>query len=179
MMDGVKSRKVIVTGAPCSGKSSLIAALQRCGHQTIPEVFQLLYARAFENNCADRFFDDQLALRYQLMNTQISFESSTATHSTTFLDRSVWDIIFFGEWYNIPMPQNLYDLAAHQHYDHVFFLDLVPRQLYQTTQFRGESYDVALKMHHFFLEKYRRTGLAIVPVPFDTIENRAYFILNC
>lgn len=178
MQQDLKNYKIILTGAPCSGKSSLIEALEKKGYQIIPEVFQLLYAQAFENKSADTFFVDQLALRYRLMHAQIDLESRLDSGRITFLDRSVWDIIFFGEWYNIQMPPDLYSLAAHQRYDYVFFLDLLPRQFYQTTQFRGESFELAQKMHHFFLEKYRKTGLSILQVPFDTIENRADYILR-
>lgn len=175
---GMNYHKSIVTGAPCSGKSSLIAHLQKNGYQTIPEVFHLLYAQAFENNTAQSFFDNPIALRYQLMNTQIDLESRLNPRGTAFLDRSVWDIIFFGEWYNIPMPQDLYDLAAHQHYDCIFFLDLLPQRFYQTTQFRGESFEVAQKMHQFFLERYSKIGLSFIKVPFNTVEKRASFIID-
>lgn len=174
------SRRFVLSGGPCIGKSTVLRELGKRGYQTVPEVFTLLFEQAAHNNALDTFFEDPDKLPFYLLDEQLRLESCLSATLPAFLDRSAVDIIAYGDYFNSPMPDTLRN-AADRHYDLVFFLEPLPEHLYVTTAVCKESPQEALKLHDVLKNAYRArgyTGHQMIDVPFGTPEQRAQYILD-
>lgn len=171
-------RKFVLTGGPGVGKSSVINELERQGYQVSPEAFTELYNEAKTQGKLDILFADPIKFRYDLMAKQQYLESLLKRDGAAFLDRSKQDIVFFGKYFGLKLPQDLVDEIQKTDLELVFFLDQLPEKYYKNTDIRQESQEESLKIHGFLKEEYKKTGLKIIDVPFDTVENRVKFILD-
>lgn len=175
---GAQDRLIGLTGGPGVGKSSVIERLQSKGMQVIPETFTLLHAQSEAQNKLDTFFADPVDLRHQLMKKQIQSEDARDKTKPTVIDETALGILFFGNKMNVPMQQDLYNTAENRRYDMIFMFEPIPKEFYKTTKVRQETYQDSKAIHDFLKKKYKETGLIVVPVPFDTPENRAQFIVS-
>lgn len=171
-------RIIGLTGGPGVGKSSVIEVLQKQGVQVIPETFTTLFNQAAAENKLDAFFADPVKLRYNLMNHQIKMEDARDKSKPAIVDETALGILFFGNLWNVAMPQDLYDTAENRRYDMIFMFDPLPKQFYKQTEVRRETPEESRKTHDFLKKKYKETGLITADVPFGTPEWRAEFIMN-
>jgi len=171
-------RKFVLTGGPGVGKSSVIKELEKQGYQVSPEAFTELYDEVRTQGKLDTLFVDPIKFRYDLMAKQQHLESLLRKEGLTFLDRSKHDIVFFGKYFGLKLPQDLVDEIQKTDLELVFFLDLLSKEYYENTNVRQESQEESLKIHNFLKEEYKKTGLKIIDVPFDTVENRVKFIVD-
>lgn len=170
--------RYVLTGGPGVGKSEVINLLQQQGYQTIPEVWTLLFNEAKQNNNLKYFSaaSNSVAFRKKLMKMQLSFENKLDKKKSAFLDRSTVDVVAFGNIYNITMPQNITNIPKEDRYDLIFFIDPLPKNLYQKTELCSQ--EESLKIHQQLKEFYTDMGYPIVEVPFDSLKKRMAFILN-
>lgn len=173
------SKKIVLSGGPCVGKSTIISQLKKLGYCTMPEAFTLLYNQAKEQNSLDKLFNDPILFRYKLMEKQLELESLLKiSEGFNFIDRSSHEVIFFGQYYKLNLPQDLIEQSLKRHYDVIFFLDPLPEEFYEFTEIRNNDRTEAIKIHNFLKQEYIKLGYQIIDVPFDTVHNRINFILN-
>lgn len=171
-------KKYVIAGGPNSGKSTIIKILQDQGYQTIDETFSSLYLEAKKRNSLQSFFSDQVKLIGIVIKKQIERENAIDPEKDVFLDRSVYDAFFHGCYLNLNMPIEISEMVKNRSYSIVFYLDSLPALFFEQTEIRRETREEALRIHLFFEQQYKKIGIPLVHVPFDTPENRARFILN-
>lgn len=174
------SRRFVLSGGPCIGKSTVLKELSKRGYQTIPEVFTLLFEQAVQHNALESFFADPDKLPFYLLDEQLRLESLLHTTVPAFLDRGAVDIIAYGDYFNSPMTQEL-RMAAFRNYDLVFFLEPLPDHLYVNSAVRKESPEEARILHEHLKQAYRAQGYQdhqIIDVPFGTPAQRTQYILD-
>ncbi len=173
-------RRYVLTGGPGVGKSTIIAELASRGYLTVPETCSAFCERASQNKTLDIFFEDPLAFQTALLVEQLKSESLLPDSKPAFLDRSTVDIIAYGDYFNVPMPESLRK-QAHCNYDLIFIIDPLPTSHYKKTHLRKESAEESACIHAILKDAYRQAGYAehrIISVPFDTPTARANYILN-
>lgn len=173
------SQRFVLTGAPCIGKSTVIKELEKRGYQTIPEVYTTLFEQACAQNRQESFLQHPNQ-RQLVLDEQIRMESLLVPELPAFLDRSAVDIIVFGDYYHMLVPDEL-RMKANRNYDLIFFLDPLPERFYENSAVRHESRSEALKIHEMLRVAYHALGYKpsqIIDVPFLTPEERAEFILE-
>lgn len=172
--------KFIFSGGPGCGKTTVLLALQTMGYQVCPEAYCALYREARVNGTLNKFCEDLIYQRYLIMQRHEDQESQLDPARPAFLDRSIPDVIFYGNYFNVAIPEDLIQKFERHKADYaiVFFFEPVPAYLYQPTDVRLESRAEALKIHQALLAGYEHQGFKIVHVPFDAIEKRVKFILN-
>jgi len=172
------TRLYVLTGGPGTGKSSTIEELANRGQQTIKEAYTTLYEKAAKENKIDAFFEDPLQLHYNLMREQLKAEEALDKEKSAFLDRSVIDIVTFGDYLKVNIPDDL-KAQADREYELVFLLEPLPSSCYKKTEIRKETEEESHVIHNILKEAYKRRGYILVDVPFGTPASRAQFILNC
>lgn len=172
--------KFIFTGGPCCGKTTVIKELQKMGYQVCPEAYSALYRAAKINGTLEKFCSDMLYQRHLIMQRHLEQESRLDLNKPAFLDRSIPDVIFYGNYFNVKMSMDLLQKFAEHKADYaiVFFFEPVPAVFYQSTDVRSETRVEALKIHQALLAGYVQHDFNIIHVPFDSIEKRVDFILD-
>lgn len=170
--------KFIFTGGPCCGKTTVLKKIQEMGYQVCPEAYSALYKAAKANGTLNKFSTDMIYQRYLIMQKHLEQESKLDPVRPAFLDRSVPDVIFYGNYFNVAMPEDLIQIFEHHKADYrcIFIFEPVP--IYQQTETRQETLEEAAQIHKAVLKWYTERDFKIIHVPFETIEKRIEFILS-
>ena len=172
--------KFIFTGGPCCGKTTTLKALQVSGYQVCFEAYSALYKEAKINGTLNKFRLDMQYQRNLIMQRHLEQESKLDLSQPAFLDRSIPDVIFYGNYFKVHMSADLMQIFEQHKFDYncIFIFEPVPKILYQQTESRQETWAEAMQIHIALLKWYAEHEFRIIHVPFDTVEKRIEFILS-
>lgn len=104
-------------------------------------------------------------------------EANLFTKQTVFLDRGIPDILAYMDYIGDSYPQQFIEACKTNLYDVVFVLKPW-KSIYTIDNERYESFEQAKKIHDCLVNTYQTYNYQLIDVPFDTVENRADYILN-
>lgn len=149
------AKRIVLTGGPGVGKSSILKRLEELGHSVRHEVFTKLFAEAQKSG---RFNDKYLhskELVHELLIEQTALEVQPTAGEWLFLDRSRIDIWGFAKNMGVtPFPQDQRDLESGV-YDLVLVIEPLPEKYYDQNQIRRQNFKESLEHHQAGLERYR------------------------
>lgn len=173
--------RIVFTGGQCIGKTTLIEYLKEQGYQVCPENFLLVRAEYEHDGRLQEFLDivehDVVQLQTILLNYQDKLEAALIPGILTFFDRGGLDGPAFIEHRGVAVPEDFKKRSYAHSYDLVFALDPLPADLFDQAGFRRESPEDAKAIHERLKATYTQNGYRVIDVPFDTVENRAAFVL--
>lgn len=171
--------KIVITGGPGTGKSSIIFELLKRGYTCFEEISRQVTLDARKDGI------DQLFLIKPLLFSELLLEARTKQYKDAesldkdliFLDRGLPDVIAYMKYAKNDYPKNFVDACNSLVYDKVFVL--APWQdIFVSDNERYENFDQAVEIHDALLNTYQSFGYDLIDVPFDTIEKRADFIID-
>ncbi|WP_191861021.1 AAA family ATPase [Hanstruepera ponticola] len=172
-------KKIVITGGPGTGKTSIINELKRLGHVCLDEISREVTLKARKEGIEQLFLTQPLLFSELLLKgreTQFS-QANTLGKDLVFLDRGIPDVIAYMDYIGDAYPEKFVNSCKNHVYDMAFILEPW-QEIFVSDSERYENFDQAVKIHHHLLNTYERFNYALMDVPFDTIENRAQFILN-
>ena len=168
---------IVITGGPCSGKTTIIQALAAAGHTTVPEAAtELIEDPALENLRADPLEFQLQVLRRQLENEKQADERAE-TQSIIFLDRGIGDGFGYLSYHGLEPFEELLDAwpAARERSRCVLFFDSRPD--YQAASHRSETPEEARRIHEILLADYRSRHDRVLLIPWLPVEERLALVL--
>ncbi|NNL83465.1 MAG: ATP-binding protein [Winogradskyella sp.] len=171
--------KIVITGGPGTGKSSLINKLQQYGYHCFEEISRQVTLQARSEGIEQLFLTDPLLFSQKLLEgrQQQFIEAQQSPKDLVFLDRGLPDVLAYMDFVGDTYPDHFKSVCQSHQYEHIFVLSPWQEIFVQDTE-RYESFEDAIAIHHCLLDTYRRFGYQLIDVPFDSIENRVTFILN-
>ncbi|MDP2909002.1 MAG: AAA family ATPase [Nanoarchaeota archaeon] len=173
-------KKYILTGGPCTGKTTLLEKIAKEGFNTIDEVAReiileeenkekstLGYKGILPWNSIEKFHD--LVIHRQL-------DEEKRVYTSAFLDRSLVDNVAYMSLGKVRNDGHIYQCIEQAGYGKVFFLEQLPH--YAKDEARKESPEEAKKIHRRLYEVYHDLGFEMINVPPIGVEQRAKFILE-
>jgi len=171
--------KIVLTGGPGTGKTTIMKQLDTLGHVCQHEISRQIILEGQKNGIEQLFLEDPLAFSQALFKGRKSqfLEVTAAMNYPVFFDRGLPDVVAYMDYLNQQSPEKfLKDLATHR-YDHVFILP--PWQaIHVQDNERYESFEQGQKIHHFIVNRYENLGYRPIEVPVGTVDERTEFILN-
>ena len=170
----MKQIKIIITGAQCSGKSSLIRELAKefeCLNETALEIFRDNDKLVLDKNNFKEF-------NGKLTKRQIQKETD-ANNKIVFLDRSLIDQLLFCNEYKIITPNSTYENIKSAKYTIVFFLQMLAKELWNKTESdkpRHNTYEEGARRGERLLEIYKQFDIPIIVIPVRSVKERAEMI---
>jgi len=169
-------KKIVLTGGPSSGKTSVIKELKRRGFRVLSESGRTILGVMGSPKSKKEM------VKVQLLICCLQKILESYCEKKTFLDRSLIDIFAYSKHFFGSLPKCM--SLPNYRYDKVFVLDRLP---FVADGLRIESCDgEAKKMHNLVLAEYELHGYRPIVVPLfpsctvqESIERRAVFILNC
>lgn len=173
--------RVVITGPPCSGKSSLIDALRENqadpntesrGFTFVPEVARETFSflKEYEpEKVADKAMFQPLFETLQLKNWS---ENDNAVFDRGLPDEFAYRI-HFGSTENTV----LWNKCMKYRYDKVFFLPYWP-EIYKQDSIRTEDAEEAKRLDTLTWHAYNACCYKIINVPKASVEERVQFILS-
>ena len=168
--------RVIITGGPSSGKTSLINALQKCGYSTFNEAARKIIQQQLELNTNNLPWDDIEGFSKLVLTKQIK-DFKSANKDLSFYDRGIPDIIGYINHGKKTIFKSLKRNNLINRYDKVFILPPW-KDIYATDNERRESFEQAKLIYNEIKKAYILSGYNPVKVPLDSVENRKKYILN-
>lgn len=171
----IKTKWCVITGAPSSGKTSVIEALARRGYATEPEV-----ARELIEECLKR--GEKLEdlhkrnewLQNEILSLKLERERRQDPQLLVFLDRGIPDSLTYFRIAGLSLSA-VVEAAREFRYASVFIFDRLPLV---RDGVRSESDEIARQIDFALERDYIDLGYHPVRVPVMPIEARADFILS-
>ena len=168
----------VLSGGPCSGKTSTVEALARRGQTVLGEAAtELIRAAGSQNVRSDPLKFQKLVLERQVTNEAGLLESPRDIE-LVFLDRGVGDGIGYLRHHGLPLfPEILsaWEEAAPR-YRAILFFDQNPE--YEDASHRSETPEVARQIHETLREEYEARHANVIRIPWISIEERADRVID-
>lgn len=167
----------ILTGGPCTGKTTVAGELARMGYDTVPESARDIIAEERDKERPVLPWTDLLGFQHKVFGRQMDLEAR-ANGKPTILDRSVIDNLAYCELGGLGMQYDMLDYSLASlllgNYRKVFLLEPVP---YKQDAERREDPQEARAIHEAIGNIYKRLRCDIVEVPImESAAARAEYI---
>lgn len=168
--------RVVITGGPATGKTSLITEFKGLGYQIFPEVARVVIKQQLALNSIKVPWLDVSGFS-QLVLEEQCHHFKMAKNSLSFFDRGIPDIIGYLNHANQPFFDSLIDTAENLKYNFIFILPPW-EEIYETDNERREEFFEATKLFKAINDAYIRLGYQTIEVPKLTVKERIQFILD-
>jgi predicted ATPase len=165
----------VITGAPSSGKTSVICELERLGYRVVHEA-----ARAFideelkKGKTIEQTKSDELAFERHILYKKIKIEEFLPKKEIIFLDRAVPDSIAYFKSAGLN-PNEPVKKSKLIRYKNIFLFE---RLEFEKDRVRSEDHAKATELDLLLENAYQSLGYHIVRVPVLSVQKRTDFILH-
>ena len=176
----MKLNKIVITGAPCTGKTSIINILKSRGYLCFDEVSRTLIQLGYKDGINNFFKEKPSLFSQKILEGRINqFNESNriknCKNNLIFFDRSIYDTFayqkFSSKSFNFPDGYKKYD------YQKVFILPTW-NSIFLNDPERLESFEVSEVIDKSIRSTYSHYNYNLIDVSKTTIKNRIDYILN-
>lgn len=175
----MNTKKVIITGGPGTGKSTIINELIKRDYTCLEEISRQVILDAKKEGIDQLFLTNPLLFSELLLKGREKqyLSADALKNDIVFFDRGIPDVLAYMDFIGNEYPDSFVDICKKSQYDSVFILK--PWEaIYTSDNERYESFNQAEEIHKHLINTYQSYNYKLIDVPFDTIENRTNFILN-
>jgi len=167
-------KKIVITGGPSVGKTTVIEILASRFYSIIPEAATMIIKEEKTKNSDALPWKNVAKFQNLVVQRQIESEAK-ARGDIVFYDRGIVDGYAYCKVSNAQVPQFILDNARGR-YDQVFFLD--PLGFYVENGIRSRMFEDEVKIHKAIKEAYVEFGYDPITVPVLPPEKRVDYILS-
>lgn len=166
----------VITGAPSSGKTTTVTALQQKGYKTVSET-----ARTFidlelaKGKSLDEIRNDERLFQDRVLDMKIVLEQNLIPQDTIFFDRGIPDTLAYYELNKWPVPNFIKNAVKKTQYRKVFLFEMLS---FEKDYARKEALKEAKALHKLLTDVYKKLKMEIIYVPKMSIEERVNQILS-
>ncbi len=175
----MKHKKIVITGAPGTGKSTVIKQLEVEGYTCMHEISRQIIKEAQRLGTEQLFLTEPLLFSDKLLTGRIEQykESNQFDNQWVFFDRGIPDVQAYLNYIGMDYPDDFPEKGRVYPYDFIF---LMPpwEDIYHNDNERYESFEQALAIHNHLERLYESFGYRVVEVPKGSVESRVEYIIN-
>ncbi len=168
-------KKIVFTGGPCSGKSTVLEELSKQGFHVLRETAKEIVSKRRHIPMTQ----EESEIRQDLIfNEQLKKEDDAEKYPVRvlFLDRSLIDGLGYSVLYGgeDSITKHL-SMVSKRKYNKIFLFERLP---FDSQGFRPETDEEANKIHDAMYSIYKRFGYEPISVPKMSIRGRVNFVLE-
>jgi predicted ATPase len=170
----VMTNWIVITGAPGSGKTTLIAALHKRGANIVPdvarEVFLSLVGKGLSKHQARHNY---LQLQQTILKRMLALAEPIEASAVAFFDYAIPDNLAFLKLRGLPWPQDFIAQACRYRYRHAFLLQgPVSPVDRESDPVRVETMAERTRLHKLIRGIYQALSIPITELPVSTVDRR-------
>ena len=167
----------VVTGGPATGKTTLLAELEKLGHTTLPEAARIIIDQGIaEGKTVAEIRADEAQFQLKILMHKRRTEKYHPEDMLTFFDRGMHDTLAYLKLRGFKLEKNIIDAMKSSRYKKVFLLE--PLDTYQLDYARTETAHDAKRLNKLLYESYDEHGMTPIMVPALPVRERVSFVLN-
>lgn len=172
-------QRVVITGGPGSGKSSLLQALGQKGFECSIEAGRgVIQDQVLIGGSALPWTDRQAFAELMLCWEMRSWHDLDGSNGPCFYDRGVPDIAGYLSLCGLPIPEHLEKAIEHFRYAETVFIAPPWRDIYVQDAERKQSFVEAELTYQSMVVTYRKNGYRLLELPLAPVQDRVDFVLN-
>jgi len=169
-------KKYIITGAPGTGKSTLIEALENQGILCLKEISrQIIISEQNQGNDGMPWENIERFTELVFAKTK---ESLHASPQSVFCDRSLVDSLAYIKHKKKSIPDYLEHFSFQKYYHKTVFFAQPWKAIYKNDPQRPEDFEAQLLLSSQLEKTYNYLGFNLVVLPFVSVESRVAFVLE-
>ena len=169
-------KRIVLSGGPATGKTSLINQLAEKGYTCLPEVSREIIRAELALESDVLPWADLHAFSERVIAGRI--EQYHAAKGVSFFDRSIIDSLAYMKKDGLPIPESWKSSAQNLQYFPVVFITPPWEEIFHNDNERRESWQQLLHINEYLISAYKEYDYEVVEVPKLPIEERARFILD-
>jgi len=172
-------KKIVITGGPGTGKSTVIEELLNRQFTCMQEISRQVTLNAREKGIDQLFLTKPLLFSELLLEGRINQyqEAQNKNCELVFFDRGIPDVHAYMNYISIDYPSTYITKSNLYRYEYIF---LMPpwEEIYISDNERYENFEQALAIHNHLERTYKELNYSVIEVPTGTVEKRTNFILS-
>ncbi|GGK35006.1 ATPase [Yeosuana aromativorans] len=182
----MNSKKIVITGGPGTGKTSIINELKHLNFYCFDEIIRTLTLEAKQSHDPSdhksnpiAFVKDPMDFNNRLLHGRLEQfkKASLIKEPLVFFDRGIPDVLAYMAFFNQVYNDDFLSICHNNKYNHVFLLPPW-ESIYISDNERLETFEESVEIHQLLKQTYQDLGYFITEVPFGTIEERTDFIID-
>lgn len=171
----IKTNWVVITGAPCSGKTSLLNKIREYGYRYVPEIARVYTeAQLRIGRTLEQIRGDEGAFQRALMLPKLEIERGLSPTELVFLDRACPDSLSYYRVAGIPVD-TISGVMNERIYAKVFLFERLPMG---PDIARNEFDEQRELIERYLFEDYSALGYDVMRVPVMPMEARISYVLT-
>lgn len=164
-------KRHIITGAPSTGKTTLIHALRKKGYNVFDEISRDVIINQ-QNKSGDKTpWQDMLGFTNLVYHKTIN-ELSIPIQKESFVDRSLVDIIAYLKLKNLSIKKELLEFNYKKYYNSYVFMLPIWEEIYTQDPQRLQSLEVCKQIQYLLINTYQELGFSIYTLAKESPEKR-------
>mgnify|MGYP001176125140 FL=1 len=181
-MSLIKTKKIVISGGPGSGKTTLVNLLRNMGHECVEEFSRIIIEKAQKKGENNIFKSEPISFSEEIWKERKErYEKSDialgkAKKPYVFFDRGLHDVVAYLECIGVPYDQNKFDLS---NFSYDLALLLPPwKAIYIKDNERKEGFEETEKLYFYIKNTYQKNNIPIIEIPFQNPELRISTLLK-
>ena len=179
-------KRIVITGGPGTGKTSIIKELEKLGYYCFHEIIRSMTFDAKKEGNSEEFVsnplafvDDPFLFNQKLLRGRISqfHKAETLQEQFVFYDRGIPDVLAYMDYFKQAFDEEFVAGCSSHKYDQVLILPPW-KAIYKSDNERLESFEEAQEIHTHLNNTYKNYGYRPKMVPEGNVEERASYIIK-
>jgi predicted ATPase len=175
----LKPKRIVITGGPGTGKSSVIKALESYGYPCLHEVSRDVILQARKEGYEQLFLEKPLLFSELLLEGRVNqfHQGLDFKSKAVFYDRGLHDVLAYLHYVDEKYPEEMQIVCKSYTYDLIFILPPW-EDIYTPDNERYESFAEAKQIHYYLEGAYNNYNYSPIEVPKCSIKERVAYILE-
>jgi predicted ATPase len=172
-------KKIVITGGPSTGKTSVINKLEELGYCCMHEISRSITLEARKQGIDQLFITDPLLFSERILAGRLQQfkEATTTKEKLIFMDRGLPDVVAYMDCFQQTYGAHFNRTCKENTYDQIFLLPPW-MEIHTSDNERYENYEEAIRIHDCLATTYNSFGYSVHEVPKSSVEKRVRFILQ-